>query len=567
MSEVDEYSMRLKAPIFFSMMLFVLAWLLPNHYFPWVMAYQEFLSFFSGFLLVFFVFLAKFSRFPRSCIFFCFLPFIPLLQALTGLVFFSGDAWVAALYLGAFALMIFVGFNFAVDINIRSYFICLMASVFIVGAIFSVWIALRQWLMLSGSIWVADMPPGGRPFANLAQPNNLATLLCMGLAGVIYLYEKYYIGRLVSGILVFFLLFGITLTQSRTPLVGAFAVVVFLIWKSFSCQLRLSLMSVFFWLVVYFVFIFVFPLLSDFLLLPSSGVLERSQSLERLDMWLQFWHAVWLKPVLGYGWNQVSVAQVATSLVYPVPILTEHSHNIMLDMLLWNGVVLGGVIISFVVVWLGRLVWSAHSSESLFVLLAVCFVLVHAMFEFPLEYAFFLLPVGLLLGVAVAESPTAHAFFLPRWVLGGVLAFLGGVFCWVWFEYRIIEEDHRLMRFENAQIGDLKAVQEAPDVVLLTQLREFIRFARTPATINMSREQIEWMRKVSHRYPYVSSIFRYSLALALNGQADAAREQLLILRALHGEKYYAEGMQSLWDMSASYPQLVTVLHGLPVVEP
>ena len=122
------------------------------------------------------------------------------------------------------------------------------------------------------------------------------------------------------------------------------------------------------------------------------------------------------------------------------------------------------------------------------------------------------------------------------------------------------------MRFENAQIGDLKAMQEAPDVVLLTQLREFIRFARTPATINMSREQIEWMRKVSHRYPYVSSIFRYSLALALNGQADAAREQLRILRALHGEKYYAEARQSLWEMSARYPQLFTVLHGLPVVE-
>src|SRR5690554_6577144 len=102
-----------------------------------------------------------------------------------------------------------------------------LAGVILISASLSTWIAIKQWLLLSGSIWVADLPVAGRPFANLAQPNNLATLLGMGLASVIYFYERRKLNGISSGSLAAFLLFGIVLTQSRTPWLAAIAICVF----------------------------------------------------------------------------------------------------------------------------------------------------------------------------------------------------------------------------------------------------------------------------------------------------------------------------------------------------
>jgi len=552
-----------RLPLLFAVLVLLLAWLLPNHYFPWVVAYQEFASFIAGLLLISTTLLVKQLKLSPAVFGFFILACIPLLQQFTGLIYFAGDAWMAALYLLGFALMVLAGYNLTLQPAGRLYFAQLLAAALVMGAVLSMWIALRQWLLLSGSIWVADLPPAGRPFANLAQPNSLATLLCMGLAGVLYFYEKRQIGRLAGGLLAAFLLFGVALTQSRTPWVAALAVALFWGWKAIECQPRLALRGLLGWIGVYVLCVVALPQIAEWLQLSSSDPLARAQSLERWGMWMQFWQAIWQGPLWGYGWNQASVAQVSVSLAYPVPIMTEHSHNILLDLLLWNGPLLGGLIIVCISVWLARLGWRARSTESLFALLAAGFVLVHGMLEFPLEYAFFLFPLGLLLGMVAAEQRPARELELPRWLLGAVLVLGIGMFGWIWQEYRIIEEDHRLMRFEAARIGDLKAELPAPDVLVLSQLREFIRFARTPATEHMPAEQLEWMRKVAHRYPHTFSLFRYALALGLNNQPATARQQLLILQSLHGEKHYAEARQAWQTLQTKHPQLVGVLSERP----
>src|SRR5690606_7638097 len=298
--------------------------------------------------------------------------------------------------------------------------------------------------------------------------------------------------------------------------------------------------------------------IGDWLLLPTTDVSERAQALHRWPLWVQLWTAVLDGPFWGYGWNQVSVAQHASSEVYPVQLMVEHSHNILLDLLIWNGPLLGGLIICAVAFWLAHLGWRSRSLESIFCLIVVGVVLVHGMLEFPLEYAFFLFPVGLLLGLANGEQRSRRELLVPHWVLMTVLITSAGTFAWVWHEYRVIEEDHRLMRFETARIGDSKAERAAPDVVLLTQLREFLRFARTPATEGMDDEQLEWMRKVAHRYPYPPSLFRYSLALALNGRAQQASDQLVVLRALHGNMHYQESVLALKNMQEQHPQLRSI---------
>lgn len=530
----------------------VFSWLVPNHYAPWSTAYNDFsifiaCIFFGGYLFFRGVSVAV----GASGVLFLLCALIPLFQFASGVIFFAGDALLAAFYLLAFSAVLVLGRGFSVS-SLKPQAHSLLACCIIIAAVLSVWLALMQWLMLSGSIWVVDMKPGDRPFANLAQPNNLATLFCLGLASLIYLYESRRVGVWAGAALALFLLFAIALTQSRTPWVGAVGALLWWAWKGRELSLRLSLTAFVGWVVLYALLVLGLPYFAEALYLSPVLLAEHTLAAHRWELWQQLGLALVQGPLWGYGWNQVSVAQVAVALDFPLSLMTEHSHNIVLDLLLWNGPLLGALIIALLTVWLVRLGFRARSCESVFALLAVGFVLVHGLLEYPLEYAFFLLPVGFLLGMVEGEQQAGTLFTLPRWMFAGCLLGSLVVIVWVWREYRIVEEDYRLMRFETAQIGSLKSEHAAPDVVLLTQLREFIRFVRTEAAPDMTEEQLAWMGKVAHRYPYPPSMFRYALALGLNNQSALAEQELLRLRALHGEKHYQEARQAMLEVQSRY---------------
>lgn len=530
----------------------VFSWLVPNHYAPWSTAYNDFSVFIACAFFGSYIFFRSVNvAVGASSIFFLLCALIPLFQFASGVIFFAGDALLATFYLLAFSAVLVLGRSFAVS-PLKRQAHSLLACCIIIAAVLSVWLALMQWLTLPGSIWVADLNPGGRPFANLAQPNNLATLFCLGLASLIYLYETRRVGVWVGGALALFLLFAIALTQSRTPWVGVVGALLWWAWKGRELDLRLSLSAFVGWLVLYALLVVGLPYIAEALYLSPVDLAEHALAAHRWELWQQLGLALAQGPLWGYGWNQVSVAQVAVALDLPLTLMTEHSHNIVLDLLLWNGPLLGGLIVALLAVWLVRLGLRARSRESVFALLAVGFVLVHGLLEYPLEYVFFLLPVGFLLGMVEGEQQERGLFVLPRWLFAGCLLASLVMIVWVWREYRVIEEDYRLMRFETARIGTLKSEHAAPDVVLLTQLRELIRFARTEATPDMSEEQLEWMRKVAHRYPYPPSMFRYASALSLNGRASLAEQELLGLRALHGEDHYQQALQAMLDVQSRY---------------
>ncbi|WP_313516169.1 Wzy polymerase domain-containing protein [Pseudomonas sp.] len=537
----------------FGFSFLVLAWLLPNHYAPWQSAYQEFLGAIFLWVMCSLVLYTQVKVSPVILAFLLLVP-IPLFQYWMGVVYFFGDALVSSLYLLGWVAALSAGYNFF-KYPQHQAFIGVFASAFILGSIFSFWVAVRQWLMLSGSIWVADLPSGGRPFANMGQPNNLATLLCMGASGVVYFYEKRKINNLSAGVLIVIFLFGVALTGSRTPWVAAPAVFFFWYWKSYSFKFRLSPLVLFFWLTVYFAFVVIFPYLTERLLISDGDFSYRVSSFERWDIWRQLLHAVWIGPAWGYGWNQVSVAQVSVASFYPVLLMVEHSHNIVIDILLWNGPIIGGIIILVLGGWIIFIGLFVRGIEGVYCLVSSGFLIVHGMLEYPMDYSFFLFPLGLLLGAASSCCGCKHEVMVSRGVIVFLIISTFGLMCWLWKEYRVIDEDYRLMRFEIAQIGSLKSLDKSPNVVLLTQLREFIRFARTPATVGMSNDELGWMQKVAHRYPYQPSLYRYTLALALNGEFNKAADQLLMLRGFYGADAYEDAVISLRKLEVSYPQL------------
>lgn len=534
---------------------FLFSWLLPNHVPPFSTGYQDFFALFA--VLAFGIRCRLFVRLSYGFVVVFFICFIPVLQWFSGKVFFWGDACLAAVYLFFFWLALVVSSGLDEKGCSREEFVSVVFIFLVFASVISVWIAVRQWLVISGGLWEADLPPNGRPFANIAQPNNLATLLSMGLVGVLYFYEKDKLQRLTFVMLSFWLLLGVALTQSRTPWLVLPAMLLYWAVKH-RHGFRLTRLGFAAIVGGYACLVILLPILSSALLLSTTNIYDRINSLERLDLWWQLLHAVLKGPVWGYGWSQVSVAQVYISQAYPVPLMTEHSHNILLDILLWNGPVIGGAIILFLGGWLVKVLWRSHSVESLCAIMAVCSVVIHGMLEFPLEYAFLLLPVGTLFGVAISEDTAAKVIQIPSCVQCGIACVLAVLLLWGWVEYQVIEEDYRQMRFETAGIGDVESSQKVPSIMIFTQLREFIRFARTPAVQGMCEDDLNWMRQVAHRYPYPPSLFRYSLALALNGYIHEAREQLSILRVLHGEEHYLEALQSIDLMRQRYPELQEV---------
>lgn len=572
---VDRYMKTLFTIGFIAVLL---SWLLPNHYQPWLGAYQNLLAFTAIVLSCIWtlVKLPSITATLRQSLFLIFLLAIIFLQFAFEVFFYFGELLVFSLYTLAFFIALSVSQSMYLQKKMYKGFCKALAAVFLLAAILSTWIALKQWLMLSGSIWIADLPPNGRPFANLGQPNSLATLLGIGLASTLYFYEKNILQRLSASVLALFLIFGIALTQSRTPWLAGLAVCVFWAWKHYYpsallkirsthtgsspvALVRLSAKFVFLWYGIFLLLTLVLPLINEVIGLQSVGVSERAQQMQRLDLYKQFALAIYHGPWYGYGIGNVAAAQLATATIYPMKEFTFYTHNILLDILVWFGPIIGSAIIIVVSVWLWRLGVAAKSKESLFALVAAGFILTHSMLEYPHAYAFFFLPLGLLLGVAQNEITDNRRMIIPKPIALGLMGAIAVVGSWVMYEYVIIENDFRLMRFESAGVGKLRAAQAAPDVILLTQLREYTRLARTEPYVGMSDEKLAWMKQVTHQYPYSASLTRYVQSLALNNKPDEALEYLYILKAMHGLRYYQSVLYWLESVQDNHQTIKKIL--------
>lgn len=102
-------------------------------------------------------------------------------------------------------------------------------------------------------------------------------------------------------------------------------------------------------------------------------------------------------------------------------------------------------------IWLGLRV---RTIEGVLALVAGGALITHGMLEYPLEYAFFLLPLGLILGAVSKECSAKIIVRIPKWFSGGLTVLAVAVMALVWSEYRVIEDSHRQMRFENARLAE-----------------------------------------------------------------------------------------------------------------
>lgn len=548
--------------LYFFVFLGSLAWLIPNHYPPWTAAWGEGVAIASILLMLFWHWLRdSYGRISVSLLAVALISgFVVVVQVLLGVMLFVGDAWVVVLYLGLWASAVIVGRSFVDEQSFDRQF-GMLISFWLAAALVSVGIALVQQTNAFGlGIFAADLPPGGRPFANLAQPNNFCTLCFIGVCCLFLLRQIGQIGNFAFWLGAAFLGLGMVVTQSRTGWGQIILLAAFVLGIGRGSGLWISRNKLIVLVVAFFSVVLLWPSICDAFYWQAGRPLnDQMQAGVRLPYWGQMLDAIGREPLWGYGWQQVGKAQQLVSIDHPpIGVMFDHGHNIILDLLLWNGIPLGGLIIGILVWWLLVQIWNCKDARKLWLLVALSGVFLHAMLEFPLDYAYFLFPVGLVMGaIEGLSSDNSYGKYIkiPRILMAAFSVFFSIIFGLIVLDYINAEDNYRALRMESARIGVQPEKSEAPKLVLLTQLEAFLSFARVEATRGMTSGQLDGMRKIYERFGYPPVMFRYALAEGLNGHPNSSEDVLRRICKIHSAENCADARESWKQLQNSYPEL------------
>jgi O-antigen ligase len=514
-----------------------LPWLLPTHTEPWPTFYSEAL------MAIVLLPIAAWAlwkarggwRIDAVVAGFGLVACVPLVQAAAGQFAFPGEAWLIAVYLTGMALAIAVAQR-AQEVAPLRLADALFASL-TMAALVSTGLALYQWFGLD-FLGLAVAPPsaGGRPAANLGQSNNLYTLLVWGLLSLWWAHKRGHLGGWVAGLAAAFVLTGVALTQSRTGWleVGLLAAAAVLGSRALGTRRQApAFLALALWFVV---LVAALESLGHLVLQAAPLTLAQQVNVgKRPLIWQMALQAIGQHPWAGYGWNQSVQASVDLAPDYPqLHYAVAHAHDLILDLALWNGVPLAGLLVG----GLGLLIWhhvrGPLTATQWLLGLAVGVFLLHAMLELPHVYAFFLLPVALLVGTLGALRPPPAVARLPRPLVGLVVLLHAAVLLVMFQDYGRIEADAMAYRFRTAHIG-VKPQAPRPQVWFLGSLQSALETFRAEPTPDMSSVQLDAWKRTVRRYPSPFALFRYAQASALNGRPADARWALGLLCALQTE--------------------------------
>lgn len=514
--------------------LISLAWLIPVHYRPWVTYTGELYAFFALFALAAICFQDN-IKLPTVTLPLLLLACVPMLQLFAGQVFFFNTAMMSFIFVFSFWLASVLGYQLSIGQYQRAQTFAHLSTVFVVSGVLTGLIALCQWSNLDAILpGMVNISGTTRPFANFAQPNNMATFLIMSLMATLYLYEQRKFKTIWLVLCALIMVMGVALSQSRTAWVAAILILIYLSYYQYKAVIRLKWIYSMIWLVLFIGLIWLFPVFSQFMtqftdaeVIRSRSVLSRATGdMSRVAIWQQMLAAVQAKPWLGYGWYQTSVAFVSISDTVQGPVWIRSAHNFILDFLLWNGMIVGLPFLAYLSYLGYRLQKFVDTPESVIGMLMIGAFVTHVMFEFPQNYAYFLLPIGFIIGTVLAQQKDLKTITLPSAALKitfglGVLLLIV-----IYRDYDFaVTKMAETVRYEHQP----ERIQDQRPIYLLTEFNHRIDWIRLNPYSEVSKAQLDEIEKLIMSYPTKYNLMKYAKLLAYNGEEDRAKHQLLRL--------------------------------------
>lgn len=527
--------------------LYLLSHLLSIHVHPFRNFSQEILVVISLFLSISFLFQEKETLFvfpvPAS---------LPLL--IVGMMMFQAWLGIVSIYQLAYPLMylsltvvaILLGANCFSKANSLTSLSLALALAHLIAGLISVVMQLTQIFGLYLDPFVMYFPAGAqtlmRPFANVAQPNQLALLLCFALTSLWWLFQ---VGRLRAWAVVamaLVLLLGLALTQSRIAwvILPLFALLCGLRIVGERVVSRFALLAL---LAFYVGLVLLTPYVSEALGFAPVSALERAGGRsERSVLWQQAWAMAVQQPWLGVGWFGFGAEQVKMAADFSSTTYAEHSHNLILNFLAELG-------FPFTICFFAALLWWFYRTcvaggrlrqpEVAFAVLCFAAVGVHSMVEFPLWYANVLIPMAIWMGALHQHRWQTRAIAVPR-ALPLVVGVLGLVAVLV-VTYDYLRVVRGFKAFNG--IAHLSEVsQEAitkPTWTLLPDYFDYFQLMNVEPRAGMRPEEIAFVERLSLRFGYVHVLNKMAEVYVWNGQEQKAVRMMVTLQRLHPLSYPA----------------------------
>lgn len=531
--------------------LISLAWLMPIHYRPWVTYTGELYAFFALFTLAAICLKEKLKT-PALSLPLLLLASVPFIHLLVGQVFFFSTAMLGCIFVFSFWLASVLGYHLSTGNYSREETFSNLSYVFLASGTVTGIIALCQWTNLDATLpGMVNISGNQRPYANFAQPNNMATFLVMALMSCLYLYEKKKIQTKWLFVCAAIIVMGVALSQSRTAWVAGIAIILYLAFYQYKGIIRLKWYYSTAWFIFFISCIVAFPLLSqlatqvmDAQVVQSRDVVARATGdMSRLTIWQQMLTAIQARPWFGYGWYQTSVAFVSISDTVQGPLWIRSAHNLIIDFLLWNGLVIGLPFLAYFGYLGYQMQRWVKTPESVIGILMIGTFLTHAMFEFPQHYAYFLLPVGFILGTVLAQNPKIKIIVMPS--IGMKFIFAVGLLLLIviYRDYDVaVPKLGQSIRYEQQP----EKITNQQPIYLLTEFNHRIDWIRLNPYSKASPEQIQEGEQMVLSYPTKYNLIKYAKLLAFNGYKDEARHQLQRLKVIQKtELSYEELIQDM----------------------
>jgi O-antigen ligase len=567
-----------QAAAWFSAALLVFSWLTTEHFLPWISWHGEVAAFSAVFLLAWTAALRSWRTHrsrpisvPLLTLPFALIGMVALVQVATGVMTFGGDVVVVWFYLALCITCLIIGFNPEAAATKDDPSVAgapwtppaLLALVFVLGALASSIVAFAQVFELwPNSAWIMRMTNLRRPGGNLGQPNHLATLALMGVASAAFLHISGRLTAAAAALILFALGAGLAATESRT---GVVALIALLAWWQIKRSAVARQVSPWAGPVVGLAFLVMFWGWPDLLNLLQLGDSDGKSRLTgganlRLAIWPQLLEAVWQRPWWGWGLTEVAKAHNAVAHAYPINEPYSYSHNLVIDWAVWMGVPIALGLVVATGVWLWNRLKKVDQPVTWYCLAVALPLAVHSLLEFPFAYAYFLAPVLLLVGMLERSVGAKPLFRIHPGPASAVLLLFSAAMVWSVIEYLSIEEDFRIVRFEQLRIGRTSVDHHRPDVIIFTQLGTLLSGSRIELRTGMGPDDLEELKKLALRYPWIATQYRYAVALALNGNQQEAVRQLQVLRRQRGEQLYQKIKIEIGELGrVRYPQLDTLV--------
>lgn len=386
-----------------SAIFFILSWVI----YPYNSIMPNFLPELCAFISALFFISSSFNEKLKTIKvinYFFVLSLIPIFQYLFDQIIYFQNFLFTFIYIFTFS---YVVLNSSNQPCLFSKFIYLL----IISSIFNSIVSIFQILDFEENFYFILELNGSRVYGNLGQPNNLSTLIILAFIGSIYLYQTDKLNKKSISFITLITILMISLTQSRTGFLNLILFFILLLINHNKLNIKIKKLTIYVNIISFFSFFKftndIFYFLTNIL---NINTIKNIRNIEtniindgRIDIWMRSLELISENPIFGIGFNQNSISNLNSLNIEGLTGWFSSSHNIIIDIILWCGLIIGSLI-TYLFIHILLKYKNTNNLEAIFSYFMILCIIFHSLLELPLHYAYFLFTLAFLFGILLSPE-------------------------------------------------------------------------------------------------------------------------------------------------------------------